>query len=44
MLLRIGCVRYPGIDVLVNNAGFAFKGDIFGADEALQTLSINLFG
>lgn len=30
--------------VLINNAGFAYKGDIFGADEADATLNVNLRG
>lgn len=33
-----------GLDVLVNNAGFAFKGDTFGADEAQQTQDVNYSG
>ena len=33
-----------GISILVNNAGFAFKGSIFGADEAQITFDTNLFG
>jgi len=32
------------LDSLINNAGFAFKGDIFGADEAEQTIAINYTG
>lgn len=32
------------LDTLINNAGFAFKGDIFGADEAEQTIAINYTG
>jgi carbonyl reductase 1 len=28
-------LEFPqGIEILVNNAGMAYKGDIFGADEA----------
>jgi len=33
-----------GIDILVNNAGMAYKGDIFGPDEAQNTLNTNLYG
>jgi len=33
-----------GLDVLINNAGFAYKGNIFGAKEAQITLETNLFG
>jgi len=32
------------LDSLVNNAGIAFKGDIFGADEAEQTIAVNYTG
>jgi carbonyl reductase 1 len=32
------------IAILVNNAGFAYKGDAWGADETLTTLSINFRG
>lgn len=33
-----------GVDALVNNAGMAFKGDTFGADEARATMATNVFG
>lgn len=33
-----------GVTVLVNNAGFAFKGDVFGAAEAEATLAVNFRG
>ncbi|GLC46070.1 hypothetical protein PLESTB_001035900 [Pleodorina starrii] len=33
-----------GLTVLVNNAGFAYKGNTFGADEAQVTLGINFLG
>ncbi|PNH06827.1 Carbonyl reductase [NADPH] 1 [Tetrabaena socialis] len=33
-----------GVTVLVNNAGFAYKGNVFGADEAKVTLGINYAG
>jgi len=32
------------LDSLINNAGIAFKGDIFGADEAEQTIAVNYTG
>lgn len=32
------------VDVLVNNAGIAFKGNIFGADEAQATIDCNFKG
>lgn len=32
------------LDVLLNNAGFAFKGDTFDSESAKTTLSINYFG
>ncbi|KNC51427.1 short chain dehydrogenase/reductase [Thecamonas trahens ATCC 50062] len=32
------------VDVLVNNAGMAYKGDAFGPDEAAATLAVNLYG
>jgi carbonyl reductase 1 len=35
---------YGGLTILVNNAGFAYKGDAFGADEAQQTIDVNYFG
>lgn len=36
---------YPaGIAALINNAGIAYKGATFGADEAQVTLDTNLFG
>eukprot|EP00850_Spirogloea_muscicola_P016435 SM000133S26801 [mRNA] locus=s133:183225:189279:- [translate_table: standard] len=35
---------YGGLDVLVNNAGFAYKGNVFGAAEARQTLDVNYRG
>ncbi|KAG2431853.1 hypothetical protein HXX76_009346 [Chlamydomonas incerta] len=33
-----------GLTILVNNAGFAYKGNIFGAEEAKTTLDINFAG
>jgi carbonyl reductase 1 len=33
-----------GLSILVNNAGMAYKGDAFGADECQITLETNLFG
>jgi carbonyl reductase 1 len=33
-----------GLDILINNAGLAFKGDTFGASEAQQTFSVNYEG
>jgi len=37
--------QYPqGITALVNNAGFAFKGSVFGAQEAQETLDVNYKG
>ncbi|GFR46735.1 hypothetical protein Agub_g8358 [Astrephomene gubernaculifera] len=33
-----------GLTILINNAGFAYKGSIFGADEAQVTLGTNYFG
>jgi carbonyl reductase 1 len=36
---------YPaGIDILCNNAGQAFKGSTWGADEATITIGTNVFG
>jgi len=32
------------LDSLINNAGIAFKGDIFGADECEQTIAVNYTG
>lgn len=32
------------IDVLVNNAGFAYKGNAFGAEEAATTVGVNFYG
>ncbi|KAL3131003.1 hypothetical protein ABBQ38_000327 [Trebouxia sp. C0009 RCD-2024] len=36
--------EYGGVTILVNNAGFAYKGDVFGADEADKTISVNYRG
>lgn len=36
--------KYGKIDILVNNAGTAYKGSIFGADEAAITINCNLKG
>lgn len=33
-----------GVTVVVNNAGLAYKGDIFGADEAENTINTNFYG
>ncbi|RYE99226.1 MAG: SDR family NAD(P)-dependent oxidoreductase [Methanobacteriota archaeon] len=32
------------LDVLINNAGFAYKGDAFGAEEARTTIGVNVYG
>lgn len=32
------------IDVLINNAGFAYKGNVFGAEEAATTIGVNFRG
>lgn len=32
------------LDVLINNAGFAYKGDKFGAEEARATIGVNVYG
>ncbi|CAG9466319.1 unnamed protein product [Pedinophyceae sp. YPF-701] len=32
------------IDILLNNAGMAFKGDTWGADECRQTFAVNYYG
>ncbi|EER13084.1 conserved hypothetical protein [Perkinsus marinus ATCC 50983] len=34
----------PAIDGLVNNAGIAYSGDIFGYEEAKLTMAINYYG
>ena len=34
----------PGLSILVNNAGFAFKGSRFSADDAATTIGINVHG
>jgi carbonyl reductase 1 len=36
--------RHGGVDVLVNNAGIAFKGDAWGGDVARETVAVNCFG
>jgi carbonyl reductase 1 len=36
--------KYDKIAILVNNAGFAYKGNAFGAKEARHTLDINFVG
>lgn len=36
--------KHGKLDALINNAGIAFKGDIFGASEAKTTLDTNLRG
>lgn len=36
--------KYGKITILVNNAGIAYKGSIFGADEAQNTIDCNLKG
>lgn len=33
-----------GIDALVNNAGIAYKGSVFGAEEARITIATNVYG
>jgi len=44
-LLSVVEKDYGGrLDVLINNAGFAYKGDVFGADEAEVTFNINYYG
>jgi len=35
---------FSKLTVLVNNAGIAFKGNAFGANEAVQTMACNLHG
>ena len=35
---------YGGADVLINNAGLAYKGDTFGAAEAAHTIAVNVRG
>lgn len=37
-------VKYGRVDILVNNAGIAYKGSIFGAEEAATTMNCNLKG
>lgn len=36
--------KHGGLDILVCNAGFAFKGDAFDEHVARTTLGINYFG
>lgn len=36
--------KYGKVAILVNNAGIAYKGSIFGADEAQTTIDCNLKG
>eukprot|EP01023_Acetabularia_acetabulum_P056401 TRINITY_DN6549_c0_g1_i2.p1 TRINITY_DN6549_c0_g1~~TRINITY_DN6549_c0_g1_i2.p1 ORF type:complete len:287 (-),score=45.52 TRINITY_DN6549_c0_g1_i2:16-876(-) len=36
--------KYGGVTILVNNAGIAYKGDIFGAEEAQTTINTNYLG
>eukprot|EP00244_Chara_vulgaris_P014539 TRINITY_DN916_c0_g1_i1.p1 TRINITY_DN916_c0_g1~~TRINITY_DN916_c0_g1_i1.p1 ORF type:complete len:380 (-),score=43.95 TRINITY_DN916_c0_g1_i1:209-1348(-) len=36
--------KYGGIDVLVNNAGFAYHGNTFGPEEAKVTIDTNYHG
>ncbi|KAL0037689.1 hypothetical protein WJX77_007963 [Trebouxia sp. C0004] len=36
--------EFGGVTIVVNNAGFAHKGDIFGADEAAFTIGVNYRG
>lgn len=36
--------KYGGVDILINNAGIAFKGNVFGAAEAETTLRTNYWG
>ena len=36
--------RYGGLDILINNAGYASKGDAFDADIARRTLATNYYG
>ncbi|KAL0028741.1 hypothetical protein WJX79_003751 [Trebouxia sp. C0005] len=36
--------EFGGVTIVVNNAGFAHKGDVFGADEAAFTIGVNYRG
>jgi len=36
--------NYKKIDSLINNAGFAYKGDTWGYQEAVKTIGINVHG
>lgn len=36
--------EFGGVTILVNNAGFAYKGNVFGADEAQFTMGVNYRG
>ena len=38
------CACLEQVDVLVNNAGFAYKGNVFGAAEAETTIAVNFSG
>eukprot|EP00879_Flechtneria_rotunda_P027963 GHRR01030032.1.p1 GENE.GHRR01030032.1~~GHRR01030032.1.p1 ORF type:complete len:249 (+),score=62.14 GHRR01030032.1:128-874(+) len=36
--------QHGKVDILVNNAGIAYKGNVFGADEAATTIATNFLG
>jgi carbonyl reductase 1 len=36
--------NFGNVHVLINNAGMAYKGNVFGADEAHKTITCNLTG
>lgn len=42
--LKADLVDWEPVFALVNNAGFAYHGDAFGAEEARKTIAVNLTG